>query len=150
MKKLKQNQLEILEQHLASIHICKRPSDGWIRAIRKSLGMNVRQLANRIGITQQSTSQLESNEIHDTITLKSLRRVAAAMNCQLVYALIPNEHSSLENIVRRQAFKKAKEIVESVDHSMMLEAQTVGDTKKKIQQITDELVKNLDSTLWDK
>ena len=56
MKKFKQFQLNMLNSHIVNIHICDRPSDGWIRSIRKAMCMSTRQLAERIGITQQSTS----------------------------------------------------------------------------------------------
>jgi predicted DNA-binding mobile mystery protein A len=146
--KFKQIQLHTLDKHLAEISICGRPSDGWIGSIRKSLGMSVRQLANRIGITQQSTSRLELNEIHDSITLKTLRKAAQAMDCKLVYALVPNK-GSLYDIVKKQAIKKSREIVLPVDHTMMLEAQSVGNAEDKIRQVADELTNNLNSKLWD-
>lgn len=149
MKKFKNLQLKILEKHIADIHICDRPSDGWIRSIRKAIGMSARQLAERIGITQQSASQLEENELDNSITLKTLRRAAEAMNCKLVYAIIPN-YSNLEDIVKNQAYKKAKKLVEPVNHTMLLEAQEVGNLQEKIIETADELVKNLHPKLWDK
>ena len=148
MKKFKQLQLNILDRHLENIHICERPSDGWIRSIRKAIGMSARQLAERIGITQQSTSRLEENELDDSITLKTLRRAAEAMNCRLLYAIVPYQ-GSLEDIIKQQAYKKAKEIVEPVNHTMLLEAQEVGDLKDKIAEVSDELAKNLNSRLWN-
>ena len=142
--KFKQMQLQMLDNRLAEVSVCDRPSGGWLRAIRTSLGMSVRQLAERIGITQQSAAKLESNEARDAITLRSLRKAAAAMDCRLVYALVPN--SSLQEVLRRQARRKAREIVSSVDHSMMLEAQSVGDTETVIEQMTDELMY---TRIWD-
>lgn len=146
--KLKYLQLQKLDQHIAEVHVCDRPSDGWIRAIRKSLGMNARQLAQRIGITQQAVSQLEIKELDDSVTIETLRNAAAAMDCKFVYALIPND-GSLEANVKKQAFKKATELVTAVDHTMQLEAQGVGDVQIKIKEIADELAKNPNSKLWD-
>ena len=150
----KQLQLQTLDKYLNLIRICDRPGSGWIAAIRKGLGMSVRQLAERIGITQQSVSELEAREIDGSITLKSLRRAAEAMNCQLVYAIVPNKGQvkgkvSLKSIVRMRALKKAKELVESVDQTMMLEGQAAWNLQEKINQTDDELAKNPDSKLWD-
>ena len=142
--KFKQMQLQMLDNRLAEVSVCDRPSGGWLRTVRTSLGMSVRQLAERIGITQQSAAKLESNEARDAITLRSLRKAAAAMDCRLVYALVPN--SSLQDVLRRQACRKAREIVSSVDHSMMLESQSVGDTETAIEQMTDEL---MNTRVWD-
>ena len=146
--KLKHLQIQTLDRHIAEIRVCDRPSDGWIAAIRKSLGMSVRQLAERIGITQQSTARLETNETDDSITLKSLRKAAEALDCRVVYALIPNE-GSLEATIRKQAIKKASELVKDVDHTMQLEAQGVGNVDAKIVELADDLAKNPNSKLWD-
>jgi predicted DNA-binding mobile mystery protein A len=110
--------------------------------------MSVRQMAMRIGITQQSAARLETNESDNSITLKSLRKAAEALDCRLVYALVPNE-GSLEAAVKKQAHKKATEIVSAVDHTMGLEAQSVGNAKEKTLEIADDLAKNLNSKLWD-
>lgn len=146
--KFKHMQIQTLDRHLGEVHICERPSEGWIRVIRTALGMSVRQLAERIGVTQQSASRLETNEADDSITLKSLRKAAEAMDCKLVYALVPNE-GSLERIIEKQALKKAKAIVDPVDHTMQLEAQGVGDSESKIKQLAEEMAKELNSKLWD-
>ena len=146
--KFKHMQIQTLDQHLGEVHVCDRPSEGWIRTIRAALGMSVRQMAERIGVTQQSASRLETNEAEDSITLKSLRKAAEAMDCKLVYALVPHE-GSLQRMVEKQALKKAKAIVEPVDHTMQLEAQGVGDAEAKIQELADELAGNLNSKLWD-
>jgi len=148
MNKFKYMQLRTLDDHLSRVSVCDRPSGGWIRAIRTSFGMSVRQMAERIGITQQSAARLEKSEANDAITLKSLRKAAEALDCRLVYALIPNK-GSLRDIVRRRALEKAGDIVGPVDHSMMLEAQDVGDRKEKTAQIADELARNPDTKLWD-
>ena len=101
-----------------------------------------------MGITQQSATRLEKNEADDVIKLKSLRKAAEALDCRLFYALVPNE-GSLRDIVHKQALRKAREIVDPVDHSMMLEAQNVGDKREKILQVADELAQDPGSKLWD-
>ncbi len=146
--KFKYMQLQMLDDHLSRVNVCDRPSGGWIRAVRTSLGMSVRQMAERIGIAQQSAARLEKNETNDAITLKSLRKAAEALDCRLVYAFVPNE-GSLGGIVYKQALRKARDIVDPVDHSMMLEAQDVGDRQEKTAQIADELVRNPAISLWD-
>jgi predicted DNA-binding mobile mystery protein A len=149
MSKFKQMQLQTLDKHLAQINMPEAPSEGWIRAIRSTIGMSVQQLAGRMGVAKQSVARLEKNEADDSITLKSLRKAAEALDCRLVYALVPNE-GRLEDIVKKQAFKKAYEIVHTVDHSMKLEGQGVGNVKQKTKEVANELTQNLNSKLWDK
>ena len=146
--KFKSLQLKTLDQHIATIRFCERPSDGWISAIRKSISMSVRQLGVRMGATQQMVSRFEQNECDDSITLRSLRKIAEAMNCKLVYAIIPRE-GTLKDIINQQALLKAREIIDPVNHTMMLEAQEVGDKDEKIKEIATDLVNNLNSKIWD-
>ena len=146
--KFRQLQLETLDEHLAQVHVAPRPSGGWIRAIRTAIGMSARQLAQRMGVSQQALSRLEGKEANDAVTLKSLRRAAEAMNCKVVYALVP-EDGSLQDLIEEQALKKAQELVAAVDHTMMLEAQGVGDVKEKTRQVASEMAENLNSSLWE-
>ena len=148
MKNFKLMQLKMLNQHQANITVCERPSDGWVRSIRKAIGMSVIQLAQRIGVTQQAISQFEANELDYSTTLRTLRRVAEAMDCKLIYAIVPNQ-GSLEDIVKKQAYKKAKKIVEPVNHSMLLEDQGVGNLQEKISETAEELANEPNSKLWD-
>lgn len=149
MKNMKNMQLVTLDKHLSGVKLCERPSDGWIRAIRKALGMSVRQLAERMGGTQQAASNLETNEAEDAITLKKLRKAAEAMDCRLVYVFVPNE-GTLHNIVKKQAMKKARALVAPVNHTMVLEAQGVGGLEEKIRETAEEFMTNITPRLWDK
>ena len=65
------------------------PVRGWIKAIRAGLGMSSEQLAKRLGVRQPSVVSLEQSEAKGTIALATLRRVAEALDCTLVYALVP-------------------------------------------------------------
>src|SRR5665647_390075 len=66
-----------------------RPHQGWIRAIREALGMSSKELADRMGIIQQAIRELEQSELHETIKLETLQRAANALECELVYSLVP-------------------------------------------------------------
>lgn len=100
-----------------------RPHKGWIRAIRDALGMSSTELATRIGVSQQSVSQMERSELQETITLETLRRAADALDCDLVYVLEPR--TSLEEAVREQARKKAAQHLAPLAHHSRLENQAL-------------------------
>jgi predicted DNA-binding mobile mystery protein A len=146
--KIKHLQIKVLDEHLKNIQIPPRPHGGWIATIRKALGMNVRQLAERMGSTQQSTAGLENSEQEDTITLKYLRKAASALNCSLIYAFVPNE-GSLQKTIDKQAELKAKETILAVNHTMLLEGQSVEDLDEQIFKTAKELGANPNSKLWD-
>ena len=100
------------------------PPKGWIKAIREALGMSGVQLANRLHVKPQAVDALERSEAADTIQLSTLRRAAEAMDCRLVYALVPN--SSLTGAVNERARKIALRDLGRVAHTMALEAQATG------------------------
>lgn len=148
MSNMKRLQLNKLDKHLSEVSVPNPPNGGWLRAIRSGLGMSMQQAASRIGVSKQSIARLEYNEIHDAITLKSLRKAAEALDCHVVYALVPNA-DGLQGIVRQQALRKATDMVISVDHTMRLEAQGVDNMEDKINEIADDLAKNPNSRLWE-
>jgi len=112
-----------------------KPAVGWIRAIRESLGMSSAQLAARMGVSQPRVTALEHGEAAESVTIKTLQRAAEALNCTLVYALVPNE--SLEQIVRHQARAVAAEHVAAAEHTMALEGQQVSDAEARKEQIAE-------------
>src|SRR5712692_2540728 len=99
------------------------PVRGWIKAIREALGMTTAQLAKRMAVRQPSVVALEQSEVRGTIELATLRRVAEALDCTLVYALIPNK--PLEATIRERARAFARRRWSPVEHSMLLEDQQV-------------------------
>src|SRR5580658_3207378 len=91
------------------------PVRGWIAAVRGALGMSTAQLAKRLGIRQPSVVAMEHSEARGAIELATLRRVAAALDCTLIYALMPNK--PLEHTVRDRARAFARRRMDPVAHS---------------------------------
>src|SRR5580700_3285084 len=99
------------------------PIRGWIKAVREALGLTTAQLAKRLGMKQPSVVAIEQSEAKGTIELATLRRVAEALDCTLVYALVPN--IPLEATVRERARAFLRRRRGPVEHSMLLEDQKV-------------------------
>src|ERR1035438_9584863 len=95
------------------------PVRGWIKAIREALGMSTAQLAKRLAVKQPSVVALEQSEAKGTIELATLRRVANALGCTLVFALVPKTPLETLLCVRARAFARRR--LEPVEHSMLLE-----------------------------
>jgi predicted DNA-binding mobile mystery protein A len=111
--------------------------------------MSIRQLAERLQVSTASAAETERREADATITLKSLSRAAAAMDCRLVYALIPED--SLDAIVRRQAEQVAEQVLSRVETTMALEDQSTDPAarRQQRQELVDELVRTTPRDLWD-
>jgi len=89
-----------------------RPERGWVREIREALGMTSRQLAARMGCSQPAVVQLERSERKGGIRLETLERCAAALDCDLVYGLVPR--TSLDDTVRTRARDLARRVRRSI------------------------------------
>jgi predicted DNA-binding mobile mystery protein A len=126
-----------------------RPPRGWVKAIREALGMTTAQLARRLGVAQSRAVTIEQAETKGTITLNSLEKAAQALDCRLVYVLVPRK--PLEALVEDRARALAKKRLQSTAHSMALEDQSVNaeDESEQLKALTRRLIEEARSKLWD-
>ena len=126
-----------------------RPKEGWIRSLRKALGMSSPQLARRLGVSKSQATQMERMEIEDRITLKALRRVADALECDFQYALVPRQ--PVQNMIRDRANVKARALAEKTQVQMSLEAQQLSENGlgKQVAREVDRLVRDMPRDLWE-
>ncbi|TPG17511.1 mobile mystery protein A [Sphingomonas koreensis] len=126
-----------------------RPRGGWVRALRDALGMTSRQLARRMGVSQSRVVALEKAEVSGSTTLKSLRDAAEALDCHVVYALVPK--MPLNDLVRDRARQKAHGQHAQIAQGMLLENQalTVPQTREEIDRLTDEILAEPLRYLWE-
>ncbi len=148
--KLPLKQLNTKMKVFAVLGKTSKPPIGWIRAIRSALGMSLQQLGNKLSITKQSMQEIEAREKDGTITLKTLREVAQALDMQLVYGFVPND-GSLEALVSHKAEAVATRIVMRTSNSMKLEGQENSSKriKQAIKERTAALKEEMPKILWD-
>ena len=139
-KRLRVRQLERAIEPFLAAKNSPRPQKGWIRAIREATGIPLRQLSQRLHKSMPLVNYLEKSEADYRITLGSLRDVADALGCQLVYALVP-KNGSIQELAEERARTKAAENVRAVEHSMALEDQAVGGVPEKIEEETRRILK---------
>jgi predicted DNA-binding mobile mystery protein A len=126
------------------------PPTGWIKAIRTAIGMSMEQLGNKLSISKQAIMDIERREKEGSITIKSLKEIARALDMQLVYGFVPND-GSLDALIEKRATELATKIVLRTSNTMKLEDQ--GNTNKRIQKAIEEralTIKNeMPKILWD-
>lgn len=115
------------------------PPGGWIRSIRQALGMTQAELAAILGVNQKSVHRLEISEALRKIQLDSLQRAAEALDCELVYALVPR--MTLQSQYEVQARKLAREQIANVEGNMLLEDQIVSFSKSEVEELTKKLIR---------
>jgi len=139
-KSLRLRQLERSLQPFLAAQGISRPPKGWIRAIREASGITLLELARRMKRSLSLAAQFEKSETEYRITLHSLRQVADALGCDLVYALVP-KHGTLHALAERRASEEVSPDVLAVEHTMALENQAVGGVKEKIREEANRRLK---------
>jgi predicted DNA-binding mobile mystery protein A len=149
-KSLLLRQLESKMQAYTAAQKVATPPTGWIKAIRLAIGMSMEQLGKKLSITKQSIQAMEQREQKGSITIRSLREAADALDMQLLYAFIPKD-VSLDALIDRKARQLAKEIVMRTSNTMKLEDQEIS--KERIEKAIEERAETIKTKrlkpLWD-
>lgn len=135
---LRELRLRQLERTLTPFYAAKlevRPKAGWLRGIREALGLSMQEVGKNMGKAKPNIQQFEKSESDDRITLGSLRRVAHAMDCELVYAIVPRS-GTLTELAERHAQAQATRDVHAVERTMALEDQAPGGVDQLIEDET--------------
>lgn len=145
--------IEQLERSLGpyrALLLMKRPRLGWVRAMREALGMSSPQLARRMQIkAAQSVEDMQKDEVSGSIKLQTLAKLADALECDLVYALVPRK--PIPDIRRDQATAIARKHIGRVSHSMSLEDQAVSSEAEQSEfaRRVHKLLYGNPKKLWD-
>jgi predicted DNA-binding mobile mystery protein A len=144
------NQLSQALEALRTSATLPPPPDGWLQTIRRALGMRTEQLAARLGISQPSVVRAEDRERTGAISLGTLRRVANALDCDVVYVLMPR--TALVDTVRARAEEIARRDSAAIAQSLGIEWQVVPPPAlaEQIERRKAALVAERPARLWDK
>jgi predicted DNA-binding mobile mystery protein A len=126
------------------------PPIGWIKAIRKGIGMSMEQLGKKLSITKQAVMDMEKREKEGAITIKSMQEIAKAMDMRFVYGFVPNA-GSLEQMIETRALEIATKIVHRTSTTMKLEDQANSNKRieNAIKERAAEIINKTPKILWD-
>ena len=108
-----------------------RPTRGWLRAVREAIGAKQDIVAKRMGVKRQSYARLEATEARGSISLSSLQKAADAMDCEVIYYLVPKPAVAANYTELAKRHDPTLKHLKAAEHSMALEDQAVGDLKPK-------------------
>ena len=117
--------LKSLDSVTTGLYPVSRPVHGWLRAIRQALELSHAAVSARLKLSPQAIQGYENAEKNDAITLATLRRAAAALDCELVVALVPKGGRTFVALADAQDPEQAH--LRATEHSMALEDQASGD-----------------------
>jgi predicted DNA-binding mobile mystery protein A len=122
-----------------------RLRSGWIHYIRTALGMSLKDLATRGKSSVSTVAQAEKREIEGKVTVETLRKMAAAMECEFIYAFVPREE--IKTILKENARSKARRILAKANTHMTLEGQEVRQSmQERIERLAEKLMQ--DGDVW--
>lgn len=126
------------------------PTGGWIRALRLSLNMSLRQYAKRMGLAAPNIKAIEQREALGTVSINTLKAAARALDLKFVYGFVPIG-GSLNELIDKKATEVSKAIVMRTDATMSLEDQQVKKKRleKAIAELADEIKREMPRYLWD-
>lgn len=148
-KKILIDQLDLKLKPFHEIKNIKVPERGWVYTIRTSLNMTLQQLGNKLKITIQGVKDIEKRELSGSISIKSMKEVARALDMHFVYGFVSN-HNSLEKFIELKARELAEKIVLKnsnavVENKVMSKDEAQQEIEGFVKKIKDEIPK----TLWD-
>ncbi|MFM6913465.1 MAG: hypothetical protein ACKOUQ_00995 [Aquirufa sp.] len=150
MKHLSVHQLDDQIRQYVNGQRFDRIPQGWIRSSRTAIGMTLKQLASRLGFSVPAAKNFEMREVDEAITLASLRKIANAMEMDLVYYFKPKQ-DSLDDLLQIRAELKAKELMRRSNQAMILENQEADNKNKsrEYDRLITEIRNQKLSSLWD-
>ena len=127
-----------------------QPQSGWVNSVRLALSMSLRQLGNMMSMKAPSVKEIEQREVEGSISINVLKKFAEALDMNFVYGFVPKD-GSLEEMIKKRALVKAKEIVGRTSINISLEDQKNSDErlKKAIEERAEEIIREMPKYLWD-
>ncbi len=150
MRQLQIDQLHQKMLEFGKVRYIKVSDKGWVHTVRTTLGMTLEQLGKKLSLTRQNVKALEDREAEGSVTIKSLREAAHALDMELVYGFVPID-GTLKNHIAGKADRLARQIVNRTSHTMKLENQenSTARIEKAIQERKEEIIREMPKTLWD-
>lgn len=149
MNYLENQQIDSVSASLRALSSRLSPREGWVKTIRVALGMTSLQLAARLGVHPTRITRIEEDECKHAVTLHTLHKAAEAMDCDLIYALVPKQN--IHDILRERAKLIAEPKLARLQHTMALEEQAL-DSKQlhaALERYIDQLLQEPLKHLWE-
>ena len=105
--KLARRNLDVEMKPFRLAGLDKHPTNALLRAVRKALRMHSPEIAARMGMSQSAVFDMESREANGTISLRAMARLADAMDCKVVYGVVPKGGRTLEELYEERLWAVA-------------------------------------------
>jgi predicted DNA-binding mobile mystery protein A len=118
---------------------------GWIKFMRQALGLTLQDLAALLSLTPANIAQAQRREVEGKVSLSTLKKMAEAMDCDLVYSFVPKK--DIRTFINDKAMKKARKILTNAHLHMKLEDQKVeGNEEERVARLARKFIEKGD--IW--
>lgn len=98
-----------------------KPARGWLRAVREAIGLTQADVSLRMAVKRQSYAQFEAAEESESISIATLRRAATALDCDLVWFIVPRKSVARSYRDLAEFHDSATAQMRATDHSINLQ-----------------------------
>ena len=130
-------------------HLIMQSLGDQVKQIRIGLGMTQQQLAERSRLAQSAIAAIENGK-RENLTLPTIYKLAAGLNCQFVPKLIAQNDIAV--IREKQSDYVARKIISISSASAAIELQSPSPEfiEKQIAELKKDLLEKHGSALWQK
>jgi predicted DNA-binding mobile mystery protein A len=98
VQKVARKRLDVEMRPFRQAGLDKHPTEGILRAVRKALRIRSHEIAEKMGHARSVVFAIENRELKGTLTLRAMDRMADAMDCKVVYSVVPKGGRTLEEL----------------------------------------------------
>jgi transcriptional regulator with XRE-family HTH domain len=88
-RRLARRRLDLEMRPYRRAGLTRKPTNGLLKAVRQALRVPVAEIAGKMKVNRSLIFDLEAREVKNTITIRSISRMAQAMGCKMVYGIVP-------------------------------------------------------------
>jgi len=152
MRNQKKTGIEQLDRKLKPFYEIKNievPERGWVYVIRTALNMTLQQLGHKLNITIQGANDIEKRELLGSISIKSMKEVAKALDMQFVYGFVSN-HQSIDEFIEMKAKELAeKMILKNSNATIENKELSEAEIQQEIEDFALKIKREIPKSLWD-
>lgn len=86
--------------------VYKNQTAGLLRAIRKALGIPMKEIAQKLEMECSGIFEIENRELRQAVTVQSLGKLAGAMDCLVVYGIVPEGGRTFDELYERRMWAR--------------------------------------------
>jgi transcriptional regulator with XRE-family HTH domain len=106
---IERRQLDDEQRHFQMAGKHRSFAPRWLKRVRLALGVRAVDMAADLGVNPSVIFRLEESEARKSISLRALEKLAGAMECTLVYAIVPRGGKSLTELAEWRAWREKLE-----------------------------------------